>query len=90
MAKYQAAVSKQSSSTNYTNELKASGGEIKIHKMEQKENVPPGPEVCITHQEGEKISATENSLAVRSTPLKMTPVTPRLRVRLNSLSIPSH
>lgn len=68
MAKYQAAVSKQSSSTNYTNELKASGGEIKIHKMEQKENVPPGPEVCITHQEGEKISATENSLAVRSTP----------------------
>uniref|UniRef100_H2Q5W9 LIM domain and actin binding 1 n=1 Tax=Pan troglodytes TaxID=9598 RepID=H2Q5W9_PANTR len=68
MAKYQAAVSKQSSSTNYTNELKASGGEIKIHKMEQKENVPPGPEVCITHQEGEKISANENSLAVRSTP----------------------
>nr|XP_055150871.1 LIM domain and actin-binding protein 1 isoform X9 [Symphalangus syndactylus] len=54
MAKYQAAVSKQSSSTSYTNELKASGGEIKIHKMEQKENVPPGPEVCITHQEGEK------------------------------------
>ncbi|KAI2565657.1 LIM domain and actin binding 1 [Homo sapiens] len=36
--------------------------------MEQKENVPPGPEVCITHQEGEKISANENSLAVRSTP----------------------
>ncbi|XP_055150867.2 LIM domain and actin-binding protein 1 isoform X5 [Symphalangus syndactylus] len=68
MAKYQAAVSKQSSSTSYTNELKASGGEIKIHKMEQKENVPPGPEVCITHQEGEKISANENSLAVRSTP----------------------
>ncbi|XP_003939210.1 LIM domain and actin-binding protein 1 isoform X2 [Saimiri boliviensis] len=68
MAKYQAAVSKQSSSTNYMNELKASGGEIKIHKMEQKENVPPSPEVCITHQEGEKISATENSPAVRSTP----------------------
>ncbi|XP_008581315.1 PREDICTED: LIM domain and actin-binding protein 1 isoform X1 [Galeopterus variegatus] len=54
MAKYQAAVSKQSSSTNYTNELKASGGEIKTHKLEQKENVPPGPEVCISHQEGEK------------------------------------
>ncbi|XP_032149646.1 LIM domain and actin-binding protein 1 isoform X2 [Sapajus apella] len=68
MAKYQAAVSKQSSSTNYTNELKASGGEIKIHKTEQKENVPPSPEVCITQQEGEKISAAENSLAVRSTP----------------------
>ncbi|XP_022427898.1 LIM domain and actin-binding protein 1 isoform X3 [Delphinapterus leucas] len=54
MAKYQAAVSKQSSSTNYTNELRASGGEIKTHKLEQKENVPPGPEVCIAHQDGEK------------------------------------
>nr|KAF6374118.1 LIM domain and actin binding 1 [Pipistrellus kuhlii] len=67
MAKYQAAVSKQSSSTNYTNELRANGSEIKIHKLEQKENVPPGPEVCISHQDGEKVSATENSLAVRST-----------------------
>lgn len=68
MAKYQAAVSKQSSSTNYTNELKANGGEIKTHKLEQKENVPPGPEVCISHQDGEKVSASENSLAVCSTP----------------------
>ncbi|XP_012509303.1 PREDICTED: LIM domain and actin-binding protein 1 [Propithecus coquereli] len=68
MAKYQAAVSKQSSSTNYTNELKASGGEVKIHKLEQKENVPPSPEVCISHQEGEKVSASENSPATRSTP----------------------
>nr|XP_027805862.1 LIM domain and actin-binding protein 1 isoform X3 [Marmota flaviventris] len=68
MAKYQAAVSKQSSSTNYTNELKTSGGEIKTHKLEQKENVPPGPEVCVSHQEGEKASTTENSLTVHSTP----------------------
>ncbi|XP_028347153.1 LIM domain and actin-binding protein 1 isoform X2 [Physeter macrocephalus] len=68
MAKYQAAVSKQSISTNYTNELRASGGEIKTHKLEQKENVPPGPEVCIAHQDGEKVSAPENSLAARSTP----------------------
>nr|XP_051702232.1 LIM domain and actin-binding protein 1 isoform X3 [Oryctolagus cuniculus] len=68
MAKYQAAVSKQSSSTSYTNELKASGGEIKTHKLEQKENVPPGPELYNSHQEGEKISATENSLAVRPSP----------------------
>ncbi|XP_048209097.1 LIM domain and actin-binding protein 1-like [Perognathus longimembris pacificus] len=67
MAKYQAAVCKQSS-TNYTNELKASAGEIKTHKLEQKENVPPGPEVCISHQEGEKVSATETSLAIHSTP----------------------
>ncbi|KAH0510685.1 LIM domain and actin-binding protein 1 [Microtus ochrogaster] len=51
MAKYQAAVSKQSRPAG--NELKASGGEIKT-KLEQKENVPPGPEVCISHQEGKK------------------------------------
>lgn len=68
MAKYQAAVSKQSSSTNSTNDLRANGGEIRTHKLEQKENVPPDPEVCISHQVGEKVSATENSLAVRSTP----------------------
>ncbi|CAH6791472.1 Lima1 [Phodopus roborovskii] len=68
MAKYQAAVSKQSSSTSYTNELKASGSEIKTHKLEQKENVPPGPEVCISHQEGKKVFATENSLVAHSSP----------------------
>ncbi|XP_012660933.1 LIM domain and actin-binding protein 1 [Otolemur garnettii] len=67
MAKYQAAVSKQSTSTSYANELKASSGEVKIHKLEQKENVPPGPEVCVSHQEGQKVSATENSPAIRST-----------------------
>lgn len=48
--------------------MRASGGEIRTHKLEQKENVPPDPEVCISHQVGEKVSATENSLAVRSTP----------------------
>ncbi|XP_031318452.1 LIM domain and actin-binding protein 1 isoform X1 [Camelus dromedarius] len=68
MAKYQAAVSKQSSSTNYANELRASGSEIKSHKLEQKENVPPSPEVCISHQDGEKVSASENSLVAGSTP----------------------
>ncbi|XP_040844652.1 LIM domain and actin-binding protein 1 isoform X2 [Ochotona curzoniae] len=68
MAKYQAAVSKQSSSTNYTNELKAGGGEMKSHKLEQKENVPPGPEVCNSHPEGEKVSTAETSQAVRSPP----------------------
>ncbi|KAM7244546.1 hypothetical protein CapIbe_005154 [Capra ibex] len=67
MAKYQAAVSKQSSSASYTNELRASGGEIKTHKLEQKENVPPGPEVCISYPDGEKVSASENSLATHST-----------------------
>lgn len=65
MAKYQAAVSKQSRPA--VNELKASGGEIKT-KLEQKENVPPGPEVCISHQEGKKVSATENSLVAHCSP----------------------
>ncbi|XP_006870114.1 PREDICTED: LIM domain and actin-binding protein 1 isoform X2 [Chrysochloris asiatica] len=68
MAKYQAAVSKQSSSTQSVNDLRASGGEFKTHKLEQKENVPPGPEVFISHQDGEKVSAIENSLAFRSSP----------------------
>ncbi|XP_004601870.2 LIM domain and actin-binding protein 1 isoform X2 [Sorex araneus] len=68
MAKYQAAVSKQSSSTSYTNELRANGAEIKTHKLEQKENVPPGPDACISHQDGEKVSATETSPPVRSSP----------------------
>ncbi|XP_027700168.1 LIM domain and actin-binding protein 1 [Vombatus ursinus] len=66
MAKYQAAVSKQGNSTNYTNELRNTGNEIKTHKLEQKENVPPSPEDCISHQEGEKIPATENSLTFHS------------------------
>ncbi|KAL1767502.1 LIM domain and actin-binding protein 1 isoform X2 [Sigmodon hispidus] len=68
MAKYQAAVSKQSSSASHTNELKAIGGEIKTHKWEQKENVPPGVEVCVSHQEGRKVSATENSLVAHASP----------------------
>ncbi|XP_036617056.1 LIM domain and actin-binding protein 1 [Trichosurus vulpecula] len=65
MAKYQAAVSKQGSSTNYMNELKNTGNEIKTHKLEQKENVPPDHEDRISHQ-GEKIPATENSLTFHS------------------------
>ncbi|XP_074126508.1 LIM domain and actin-binding protein 1 isoform X1 [Sminthopsis crassicaudata] len=67
MAKYQAAVSKQGNSTiNNMNELRNTGNEIKTHKLEQKENVPPGLEDCISHQEGEKIPATENSLTYHS------------------------
>ncbi|KAK7800560.1 hypothetical protein U0070_006747 [Myodes glareolus] len=50
------------------NELKASGGEMKTPKLEQKENVPPGPEVCISHQERKKVSATENSLVALCSP----------------------
>lgn len=66
MAKYQAAVSKQSSPASYTSELKAS--ESKTHKWEQKENVPPGPEACSSHQDGSKVSAQENSLPAHSVP----------------------
>nr|XP_021490649.1 LIM domain and actin-binding protein 1 [Meriones unguiculatus] len=66
MAKYQAAVSKQSSSASYTNELRASGGEVRTQRSEQKENVPPGPEV--SPQEGKKVSAAENSLVAHSVP----------------------
>ncbi|KAL6092851.1 hypothetical protein STEG23_016599, partial [Scotinomys teguina] len=79
MAKYQAAVSKQSSSASHTNELKVSGGEIKIHKLEQKENVPPGPEVCISHQEGRKVSATENSLVTHSSPAEDDACNPQVK-----------
>ncbi|XP_004453711.2 LIM domain and actin-binding protein 1 isoform X2 [Dasypus novemcinctus] len=68
MAKYQAAVSKQSHSASFTSESRPSGGEIKTHKVEYKENVPPGPEVCNSHQDGEKVSATETSLAFHSSP----------------------
>uniref|UniRef100_A0A8C5KJH1 LIM domain and actin binding 1 n=1 Tax=Jaculus jaculus TaxID=51337 RepID=A0A8C5KJH1_JACJA len=50
------------------NELRASGVEIKTHKLEQKENVPPGPEVCVSHQEAEKVSAAENSLEAHPSP----------------------
>lgn len=66
MAKYQAAVSKQSSPASYASELKPS--ESKTHKWEQKENVPPGPEACSIHQEGSKVSATENSLVAHPVP----------------------
>ncbi|XP_023411963.1 LIM domain and actin-binding protein 1 isoform X2 [Loxodonta africana] len=55
-------------STQTKSDLRVSGSEIKAHKLEQKENVPPGPEICISHQDGEKVSATENSLAFRSSP----------------------
>ncbi|XP_044535393.1 LIM domain and actin-binding protein 1 isoform X2 [Gracilinanus agilis] len=66
MAKYQAAVSKHGNSANYMNELRNTGNEIKTLKLDQKENVPPGPEDCVSHQEAEKIPTTENSLTLYS------------------------
>ncbi|XP_051016301.1 LOW QUALITY PROTEIN: LIM domain and actin-binding protein 1 [Acomys russatus] len=79
MAKYQAAVSKQSSSASYTNELKASGGETRPHRLEQKENVPPGPEVCGSRQEGKKASVTEAGLAALSAPAEDDPCDPQVK-----------
>ncbi|XP_045143301.1 LIM domain and actin-binding protein 1 [Echinops telfairi] len=75
MAKYQAAVSKQSSSTNYSNDLRANGGEVRAPKLEHKENVPPASEVGISPQDGGKVSATENSLAFCSSPAEDEPGT---------------
>ncbi|KFV01389.1 LIM domain and actin-binding protein 1, partial [Pterocles gutturalis] len=68
LAKYQAAVSKQGSSTGLTtaNEIQASDSELKNYKSEQKENMPPSLEDCISCQDGEKVSAGENSLSSHS------------------------
>uniref|UniRef100_A0A8B9ICF1 LIM domain and actin binding 1 n=1 Tax=Anser brachyrhynchus TaxID=132585 RepID=A0A8B9ICF1_9AVES len=54
LAKYQAAVSKQGSSTGL-NEIQASESELKNYKSEQKENMPPSFEDSISYQDGEKV-----------------------------------
>ncbi|XP_009462560.1 PREDICTED: LIM domain and actin-binding protein 1 [Nipponia nippon] len=68
LAKYQAAVSKQGSSTGLvtTNEIQASESELKNYKSEQKENMPPSLEDSISYQDGEKVSVGENSLSFHS------------------------
>ncbi|NXJ97473.1 LIMA1 protein, partial [Corythaixoides concolor] len=68
LAKYQAAVSKQGSSTGFTtmNEIQASESELKNYKSEQKENMPPSPEDSISYQDGEKVSVGENNLSFHS------------------------
>ncbi|NXG72203.1 LIMA1 protein, partial [Baryphthengus martii] len=68
LAKYQAAVSKQGSSTGLPamNEIQASESELKNYKSEQKENMPPSLEDSISCQDGEKGSAGENSLSFHS------------------------
>ncbi|XP_067385667.1 LIM domain and actin-binding protein 1 [Emydura macquarii macquarii] len=65
LAKYQAAVSKQGSSTGHMNEFQASDSEIKSYKSDQK-NVPPSPEDSISHRDGEKVFLGENSLGFHS------------------------
>ncbi|NXL49704.1 LIMA1 protein, partial [Podilymbus podiceps] len=68
LAKYQAAVSKQGSSTGLimTNEIQASESELKNYKSEQKENMPPSLEDSISCQDEEKVSVGENSLSSHS------------------------
>ncbi|KFV04743.1 LIM domain and actin-binding protein 1, partial [Tauraco erythrolophus] len=68
LAKYQAAVSKQGSSTGLTtmNEIQASASEVKNYKSEQKENMPPSREDSIPCQDGEKVSGGENNLSFHS------------------------
>ncbi|NXW07394.1 LIMA1 protein, partial [Fregetta grallaria] len=68
LAKYQAAVSKQGSSTGLItmNEIQASESELKNYKSEQKENMPPSLEDSISCQDGEKVSVGENRLSFHS------------------------
>ncbi|KFQ54207.1 LIM domain and actin-binding protein 1, partial [Nestor notabilis] len=66
LAKYQAAVSKQGTSTGIisTNEIQASESELENYKSEQKENMPPSLEDSISCQDGEKVG--ENNLSFHS------------------------
>ncbi|NXG14849.1 LIMA1 protein, partial [Grallaria varia] len=67
LAKYQAAVSKQGSSSGLLpmSEIQASESELQNYKSGQKENMAPS-EDCNSCQDGEKVSAGESSLAVHS------------------------
>ncbi|NXP40213.1 LIMA1 protein, partial [Leiothrix lutea] len=67
LAKYQAAVSKQgsSSATSPMSEIQASESELKNYKSGQKENMAP-VEDSNSCQDGEKVSVGENSLSLHS------------------------
>ncbi|NXT62817.1 LIMA1 protein, partial [Chaetops frenatus] len=67
LAKYQAAVSKQGSSSGITlmSEIQASESELKNYKSGQKENMAP-IEDSNSCQDGEKVSVAENSLSLHS------------------------
>ncbi|XP_062975935.1 LIM domain and actin-binding protein 1 [Elgaria multicarinata webbii] len=56
LAKYQAAVSKQGSSSSHVNEIQASESEDNNYNGEQKENLPPSSEDLFPHHDGEKVS----------------------------------
>ncbi|XP_005062134.1 PREDICTED: LIM domain and actin-binding protein 1 isoform X3 [Ficedula albicollis] len=67
LAKYQAAVSKQGSSSGITpmSEIQASESELKNYKSGQKENMAP-IEDSSSCQDGEKVSVGDNSLSLHS------------------------
>ncbi|NWZ69474.1 LIMA1 protein, partial [Acrocephalus arundinaceus] len=67
LAKYQAAVSKQGSSSGISpmSEIQASESELKNYKSGQKENMAP-IEDSNSCQDGEKVSVGENSLSLHS------------------------
>ncbi|NWI36467.1 LIMA1 protein, partial [Picathartes gymnocephalus] len=67
LAKYQAAVSKQGSSSGITpmSEIQASESELKNYRSGQKENMAP-VEDSNSCQDGEKVSVAENSLSLHS------------------------
>ncbi|NWV65987.1 LIMA1 protein, partial [Malurus elegans] len=67
LAKYQAAVSKQGTSSGITpmSEIQASESELKNYKSGQKENMAPS-EDSNSWQDGEKVSVGENSLSLHS------------------------
>ncbi|XP_064257177.1 LIM domain and actin-binding protein 1 isoform X2 [Passer domesticus] len=67
LAKYQAAVSKQGSSSGIIpmSEIQASESELKNYKSGQKENMAP-VEDSSSCQDGEKVSVGENSLSLHS------------------------
>ncbi|NWV31278.1 LIMA1 protein, partial [Grantiella picta] len=67
LAKYQAAVSKQGSSSGIIpmSEIQASETEVKNYKSGQKENMAPSEDFS-SCQDGEKVSVGENSLSLHS------------------------
>uniref|UniRef100_H3AJ08 LIM domain and actin binding 1 n=1 Tax=Latimeria chalumnae TaxID=7897 RepID=H3AJ08_LATCH len=64
MAKYQAAILKQSVTNTPTNDGVSSDSDVKSQRAEQKENVPPSSSVCASPQiEVNKVPASESSPA---------------------------
>ncbi|NXA43601.1 LIMA1 protein, partial [Eudromia elegans] len=80
LAKYQAAVSKQSSATNLLNEIQASESELKNYKSEQKESMATSLEDSISCQDGEKISRVSKSLKLLFSSCSSLSVGPNLEI----------